>query len=872
MMGQRSDEGKSPSRTRSVSQAACLATTQFVTCLLLICFVHADVKDCRAEDPSSEPIPDLIQFNRDVRPILSDHCFACHGPDKNQRKADLRLDQEQGLLGSQDAPGPVVPRQRNESELWRRLLSEDPEERMPPAEFGKDLTERQKEVLGRWIDQGATWQGHWAFQPLTHPTPPSPAPLTIPGHPIDAWVDATLVPLKLKRSQEADRVTLIRRLSFDLTGLPPTPAEVRDFVQDTRQDAYERLVDRLLASPRYGERMAIWWLDLVRYADTVGYHGDQPMSIYPYREYVIRSFNANKPFDEFTIEQLAGDLLPSPTVEQRIASGYNRLGMMSAEGGVQPKEYLAKYISERVRNLSGTWLGVTLGCCECHDHKYDPFTTKDFYSMEAFFADIEERGLYSGSEGTGVWGPSLQLPTAEQAARRSELQEALTRARATLQTETPERLAAQAEWEKSPGALESLPEPVRAALAVVASERNDEQRATLANHFRDHWPGLNDQREEVKKLEAELQALERSIPVTLVTQTVSPRTIRVLKRGNWMDESGPEVTPSVPGLLPQPSATTERLNRLDLARWVVSSDNPLTARVFVNRLWKQLFGAGLSRKLDDLGAQGEWPSHPELLDHLASQWIQSDWNVKALVRYIVLSETYRQSSFASESLRQFDPYNRYLARQSRFRLDAELVRDNALAISGLLVEQVGGPSVKPFQPPGYWAYLNFPTREWENGQGSELYRRGLYTHWQRQYLHPAMLAFDAPSREECTAERPRSNTPLQSLVLLNDPSYVESARSFAERILREGGPSEEDRLTWAFQQALSRDPLPRERQILGTLVSQHFEEYTQDPMAAQELLSMGGKPPAQDLPPAEWAAWTSAARTILNLHETITRN
>lgn len=866
MMGQRSQREANLS---SLLQRA-------ASWLVILTFISAGgligAVTCAAEEATNGRVPDAIQFNRDVRPILADHCFACHGPDKNQRKADLRLDQEQGLLGSKDAPGPVVPGQRDDSELWRRVISDDAEERMPPPEFGKDLTDEQKQILAKWIDQGGTWQGHWAFQPLAPVAPPAPVPLTVPGHPIDAWIDATLATQQLKRAPEADRVTLIRRLSFDLTGLPPTPSEVRDFVQDSRHDAYERLVDRLLASPRYGERMAIWWLDLVRYADTVGYHGDQPMSIYPYREYVIRSFNANKPFNEFTIEQLAGDLLPSPTIEQRVASGYNRLGMMSAEGGVQPKEYLAKYISERVRNVSGTWLGITLGCSECHDHKFDPFTAKDFYSMEAFFADIEERGLYSGSEGTGVWGPSLQLPTPEQQSRGAELQQALAAARAALETSTPERLAAQSEWEKSPGPLEAIPEPVRAALAVESGQRNDEQRALLAAHFRAQWPGLSSEREQVKKLEAELQAHERTIAVTLVTQTVPPRTIRILKRGNWMDESGPEVVPSVPGVLPQPAASSERLNRLDLARWVVSSDNPLTARVFVNRLWKQLFGAGLSRKLDDLGAQGEWPSHPELLDHLAGQWVQSGWNVKALVRYIVLSETYRQSSLASESLRQVDPYNRFLARQGRFRLDAELVRDNALAVSGLLVEQVGGPSVKPFQPAGYWAYLNFPTREWENGKGTELYRRGLYTHWQRQYLHPAMLAFDAPSREECTAERPRSNTPLQSLVLLNDPSYIEAARSFAERMLLEGGSSPDERLNWAFQQALSRDPLPRERQILGTLAAQHLSEYTEDLAAAQELLSMGATPPRADLPPAEWAAWTSVARAILNLHETITRN
>jgi hypothetical protein len=837
-----------------------------IACLIVSLAFHA--MPARGD----EPLPEVVQFNRDVRPILSDHCFACHGPDKNKREADLRLDQQAGLVGTPDAPGVVLAGDREQSELWRRILTADSDERMPPPEFGKELSPRQREILGRWIDQGAPWQGHWAFQPVIAPVLPPAAPLQPAPHPVDTLVRDALRKQSMEPSPEADRVTLIRRLSFDLLGLPPTPAEVQTFLADPRGDAYERLVDRLLASPHYGERMAQWWLDLVRYADTVGYHGDQPMSVSPFRDYVIRSFNENKPFDQFTVEQLAGDLLPSPTIEQRVASGYNRLGMMSAEGGVQPKEYLAKYIAERVRNVSGTWLGVTLGCAECHDHKYDPFTTRDFYAMEAFFADIQEQGLYSGSEGTGVWGPSLQLPTDEQSARREQLRQELTAAQASLQAETPERIAAQQAWEQSPGAPESLPEPVRQALAVAVDARTPEQKTTLANHFRATAPLLAGDRDRVQKLEADLAALERTIPVSLVTSTVAPRMVRVLARGNWMDESGAEVQPATPGILPGTAPREQRLNRLDLAQWLVRRDNPLTARVFVNRLWKQYFGSGLSRKLDDLGAQGETPSHPELLDHLAAAWMDSGWNVKQLVRYIVLSETYRQSSVSSEAQRQLDPYNRWLARQGRFRLEAELVRDNALAVSGLLVQSIGGPSVKPYQPPGYWAYLNFPTREWENGRGQDLYRRGLYTHWQRQYLHPALLAFDAPSREECTAERPRSNTPLQSLVLLNDPCYVEAARKFAERMMLEGGTAAEDRIRWAFQQALSRLPNASELAVLRQLQERHLADYTADPAAAQEATSVGEHPVPEGISRAELASWISVTRTILNLHETITRN
>lgn len=778
-----------------------------------------------ADSPSlGSPSPAVIEFNRDIRPILSDRCFACHGPDKNKRKADLRLDTRQGLLGTAGKPGVVVPSKPEESELWRRVTSNSADERMPPPAFAKKLSDADRQVLLRWIEQGGKWEGHWAFLPIGHPQPPAVSSGPKPKNGIDRFVLEALAEHHLTASPEADPVTLVRRLRFDLTGLPPSTEEVDAFAADPSERSYERLVDRLLASPEFGERMAIWWLDLVRYADTVGYHGDQPMSVYPFRDFVIKSFNENKPFDQFTVEQLAGDLLPHPTTEQKVASGYNRLGMMSAEGGVQPKEYLSKYIAERVRNVSGAWLGVTFGCCECHNHKYDPFTQRDFYSLEAFFADIEERGLYSGAEHDGSWGPSIKLPTPEQQREQERLAREIATLRKTLEPS--------------------------ASLSADAAKAKQQELASLTT---------------------ESARLQKQIPTTLITVSLTPRPIRILGRGNWMDETGAIVQPAFPEVFPHPKPREDRLTRLDLAHWVTSKDNPLTARVFVNRMWKLFLGAGLSRKLDDQGAQGDWPSHPKLLDWLAGQFIDSKWNVKQTIKLIVMSGTYRQSSAFRTDLAEVDQDNRWLARQGRFRLEAEMVRDSALKISGLISEKVGGPSVKPYQPRGYWAYLNFPPREWQNGTGNELYRRSLYTHWQRQYLHPAMLAFDAPGREECTAERPRSNTPLQSLVLMNDPEFVEAARTFAERTLKQTGLTTDDRLVWAFRRAVSRRPTDAERSVLVGLLKAHSAEYATDSVAVDQLLAIGAHPVSPNIDRPSLAAWISVCRTLLNLHEAITR-
>ncbi len=974
----------------------------------------------------------------------------------------MRLDTPSGLFGEGNAKGAVVPGSLSDSQLIERILATD-DKIMPPVSSAKKLRPEEIERLSRWVKEGATYEGHWAFQPIQVPKLPEQAVGVLPvANEIDRFLNRAIAENRLTIADEADRRTLIRRLSFDLIGLPPTPEEVEAFVKDTRPNAYELLVDRLLESEHYGEKMAIGWLDLVRYADTVGYHGDQPMSVSPFRDYIIQSFNQNRPFDQFTIEQLAGDLLANPTQSQQIAAGYNRLGMMSAEGGVQDKEYLAKYIAERVRNVGGTWLGVTLGCCECHDHKYDPFSTKDFYRFEAFFADIEEKGLYSGANASGEWGPSFKVMTSEQRRRLEELDRdiaeqkeklvapnqeldqdqakwesllpnwkmvrplAATAKHGTVLTikeddsilasgETPDRDAyefelnglptganalrievlpdaslpqkgpgragngnfvlseikvlkadgemlelesASASFEQTeaskgnpynkwavaaaidrdakgakwgwgilgqtgrpnhavfllkegttfesgqtyriileqnldnpkhtigrlriavttaikPSAIPGVDETTWTALAKEASQRNDNERKAIANFYRSTAPRLEPIRKELAEKEAERKKYEASIPSMLATKSVAPRMVRVLARGNWMDEQGEIVKPAFPDVLPTEYAKStlakqKDLNRLDLAKWLVSPDHPLTSRVLVNRLWKQFYGTGLSRRLDDFGSQGEPPSHPELLDWLARRMIDSKWDVKGMVRLMVTSAAYRRDSKVESTMASIDPTNRWYARQNRFRLDAELVRDNALAASGLLVRKVGGVSVKPYQPPGYWAYLNFPQREWANGIGEELYRRGLYTHWQRQYLHPSLMTFDAPSREECTAERMRSNTPLQSLVLLNDPSYVEAARGLAAHAMSSVKETKE-RMQWMAQRTLSRKLTSEELEVLERLHAKHLEEMAQDASAVDRLLKVGALPTPSELDRVQLAAWTSIARTMLNLHETITR-
>jgi mono/diheme cytochrome c family protein len=1008
-----------------------------------LCWLGLAGPTSAAESAQARP----VDFNREIRPILSAHCFACHGPDAAERKAELRLDTKAGALADLGGHFALAPGKADESELVRRISSSDPNEVMPPATSGKKLTADQIALLRRWVVEGAPWQGHWAYVKAARPAVPPASAAPDAATPIDRFVRAKLTELKLAPSPEADRGTLIRRLSFDLTGLPPAPRDVDAFQRDETPQAYENLVNRMLASPHYGERMAMYWLDLVRFADTNGFHGDNHRDISLYRDYVIGSFNENKPFDRFTLEQLAGDLVSDVSRETKVASGYNHLLMTTREGGAQPKEYLAKYAADRVRNASSLWLGATMGCAECHDHKFDPFLTKDFYSFAAFFADIKEVAV-------GVQ-EQVMLPDEHQTTKLAQFDEQIAAIRQALETATPELESGQSQWEatvqsqaaewkplkpsgavaasgasftiaedgstlvggttaasdiytivapvslsglsavrlevlshnslpgKGPGraangnfvlseirctlapmlnpaaarplvfqeasadfAQEGLavsaaidgnpatgwavapktgqehvavfevqgappaadailtfelvqahgdahnlgrfrisatnsPQPVRARqgvpkdvleiLAVGGASRTDKQKQALAAHYRSIAPALETARKQLAEAEQAKAGFVKTVPTTLVSMSVEPRAMRILPRGNWLSDAGEVVGPAVPAFLPPLGVKDRRATRLDLARWMVSPDNPLVARVFVNRLWKLVFGQGIVKTLDDFGAQGTAPTHPELLDWLATEFVESNWDVKHMLKLMVMSASYRQSSATGEQLRQVDPYNKWLARQSRFRLDAEMVRDNALAISGLLSLRIGGVSVKPYQPRGYWAHLNFPVREYESDHGESQYRRGLYTYWARTFLHPSLLAFDAPTREECAVERPRSNTPLQALVLLNDPTYVEAARVFARRVLAEGGADTAARLRWAYRQALSREPNAQELNVLAGLLDKHRSEYAADPSAAQQLLSAGEAPLSDNMDRAELAAWTSVVRVLLNLHETITR-
>jgi hypothetical protein len=619
-------------------------------------------------------------------------------------------------------------------------------------------------------------------------------------------------------------------LYIDFIGLPPAPENVDTFIAARTADSYERLLDQLLASPHYGERMAIYWLDLVRYADTVGYHGDQEHHISPYRDWVISSLNANKPFDQFTREQLAGDLIPGSSVEQKIASGYNRVLQTSHEGGVQPKEYLAIYAADHLRNLSAVWMGATLGCAQCHDHKFDPYTTRDFYSMAAFFTDIDEAQHLTRAFDVSPTPryPELELLTPNDEASLTTLER---------QRELVAKRIEDAKAKADKTALKSL-------------EKN------------------------LAKIAAEQDQIHQKARRTMITVAIEPRVTRILPRGNWLDETGPIVEPAIPTFLGQLNTDGRRATRLDLANWLTDSKTGaggLTARVMVNRMWYLLFGRGLAPSLDDFGGQGQAPDHAELLDMLANEFVRSGWNIKHMMKMIATSRTYRQSSHVSPALYEKDPLNRLVARQNRYRYSAESVRDATLSISGLLVPTIGGASIHPYQPAGYYRHLNFPIREYEADKDQRQWRRGVYMHWQRQYLHPMLKALDAPSREECTVERPRSNTALAALVLLNDPSYVEAARAFACRILQEGGATTDERINFAFRQAMCRSADATELQSLQTLLAQSQRFYAGRPDAAIALLTIGLSPVPKEIDKAELASWTIAARTVLNLNEVITR-
>ncbi|MCL6505115.1 MAG: PSD1 and planctomycete cytochrome C domain-containing protein [Pirellulales bacterium] len=1023
--------------------------------LLLLCFALAVFSRLGV---AAEP----VNFSRDIRPILSNTCYKCHGPDEKERQANLRLDTSEGLLARSSGELPIVaPGDSQASELYRRIATDNPDEKMPPPSSGKRLSPEQIDLIRRWIDEGAEWKPHWAFVPVVRPEPPAVRHEELVRNPIDRFVFARLEAEGLEPAPPADRVTLIRRLTLDLTGLPPTPEEVDAFLADSTADALDRLISRLLASPRYGEHMARYWLDAARYGDTHGLHLDNERSLWPYRDWVIAAFNQNMPFDRFTVEQLAGDLLPDATRQQRVASGFNRCNVSTSEGGSIDEEVRVRYAVDRVETTATVFLGLTLGCAVCHDHKYDPFTQRDFYQLMAYFNSVAEAAM----DGNALLPPPiLAVPTPEQEQQQGELTARLTQVRELIANElaqvqytdpTPDaapalepqevvwidddlppgaqptadggewqwaaapapvyagarastRTAAglsqhfftganpglrvgeqdtlfcyvyldpqdpprevmlqfndgswehraawgedlipwgapgsasrklmgplpapgrwvrlevpaaevglaagavmngwaftqhggtvywdragivtrvpqggqpfesQAVWEVVEHALggASLPEPVRKAVQTAPADRTPEQAQTLRQHFllhvypptRSHFEPLLGQQAELEK---QLKDLEAAIPKTMVMQDLpQPRQTYILIRGAY-DKPGEPVQPGTPAALP-PLPADAPPNRLGLARWLVDPSHPLTARVTVNRLWQQLFGAGLVRTPEDFGSQGQWPTHPELLDWLASEFIASGWNVQHMLRLMVGSYTYQQASRLTPELWERDPANALLARGPRFRLDAEVVRDAALYSSGLLVEQIGGRSVKPYQPPGVWEAVGFVgsnTSVFTRDSGPALYRRSVYTFWKRTAPPPGLAAFDAPSRETCTVRRARTNTPLQSLVLMNDEQYVEAARHLAQRMLS-AGPEARERLRYGFRWVAARQPDEAELDVLLRVLAAQQAEFQADPAAAEKLLSVGESPRPPEMDAVELAAYTMVGNLLLNLDEAITK-
>ena len=1041
--------------------------------------IVAVIAACAGRSTGAEPEGGRVRFNRDIRPILSSACFRCHGADANAREAELRLDQRANAVVDRDGYRVIVPGKLDESELIRRITTKDESERMPPPDERRQLSNAEVELLRRWIRDGARYERHWAFIAPRRPAIPQVTLAQWPRNAIDCFVLARLQREGLGPSPEADKATLIRRVTLDLTGLPPTPEEVDAFRADTSPKAYEKLVDRLLTSPRYGEHMARYWLDAARYADSNGYFTDAERSMWPWRDWVIAAFNANMPFDQFTIEQLAGDLLPNATRSQRIASGFNRNHMINNESGSIPEEFRVEYVADRLKTTGTVWLGLTIGCARCHDHKFDPISQRDFYRLFAFFNNVPEKGV-DGSKGNAA--PLLRVPSPAQERTLAALDAELAKAR-TAYKEFEQMIAAgQAEWEKKfAQSVASIPpeglvvhfpldsravtsfdakrgavrvpedvsfgtgvvgravqldsgKPVTAAFdfafgnrqpfslgvwinsktsaGCIVSKTNDSdafrgfdlslRKGRLLFHLIHRWKDdaievathdtlatgrwhhvlvtydgsgrasgvkvfVNGKRQAVdvnvdsltgsvandepwrigrrqssasfegridelriyrrvlsereafelatgqlirgvsavplerrepdlarrlteywidhhapsaiRKSRMQLAALKKSrdafantIPTVMVMQEMaSPRDTFVLIRGAY-DRHGEKVTAGLPAALGTWPESVPR-NRLGFARWLVSPQNPLTARVTVNRIWQQFFGTGIVRTTEDFGTQGEWPSHPGLLDWLAVEFVESGWDVKHLVRLIVHSAAYRQRSAATVEQFTTDPLNRNLGRGPRFRLDAEAIRDQALAASGLLVEKLGGPSVRPYQPPGLWKAVSYDGQlEYAPSSGGALYRRSLYTFWKRQSPPPNMLAFDAGSRETCSVRRSRTNTPLQALVLMNDPVFVEAAVHLAQRALRESpGPTAEQRARYAFRLAVVRQPEADELRVLTTLYQQQRQRFREDLQAAQRLLASVNSDCAPD-ERAELAAWTTVANLILSLDETITRN
>ena len=1004
-----------------------------------------------------------IDFDRDIKPILSDNCYHCHGPDGESREADLRMDQKESVFEERDDYWIVLPGEPDESELVARLITSDEDEMMPPAESGKELTAEQIELLQRWVAEGAPWKEHWSFVPPSRPQLTDTKHLEGARNEIDYFVMRRLAAVGLKPEAAADRRTLARRLYLDLTGLPPTAEQTQKFVDDHSDEAYEQLVDQLLASPQYGERMTVAWLDQARYADTNGFSIDGGRHMWLWRDWVINAYNQNMPFDQFAIEQLAGDLLPEATTDQLVATGFNRNHMITHEGGTINEENLANYASDRVRTTAEVFMGLTMGCAQCHDHKYDPLTQRDYYRFLAYFNTLGDKGR-DGDGGIN----SIPKIEATSILGRNEIEANQLRSQLqVLQQQQKQPLASQAAWEKeakrelaglgqglklvpaeilkfstpnrgggfelrdkqtlylkdgggrspsiltkisqekvtglrivfypdesfkngglgygekeglegsflltslsasatalpseqvdlyemidfssatasvshpdhpavdciaptdtegwSPGShvtspqsitfkfsqpvnasetpyltvmmvwggggkltggkcriftisgnddQTNLPQDVQEALDISAAQRSPQQAERLRVYHASLAPERANLRYQIANLEERLETLTSKFEVMVMNTSKKPRKTHMLNRGQY-DQPGEEVTAGVPVGLPQPPADFPK-NRLGLARWLVQPDHPLTSRVAVNRLWQMFFGRGIVFTSADFGSQGSPPTHPKLLDWLALEFIESGWDVKHLVKTMVMSSAYRQSSVTTPEKLEADPYNQLLSRGPRFRLEAEFVRDAVLQVSGLLTERIGGPSVRPYQPPNLWREISHygsspaTSQVFVQDHGERLYRRSMYTYWKRTVPPPSMISFDAPSRETCTMQRERTNTPLQALVMLNDPQFVEASRNFAERILLASNETEA-RIRFAFEQALSRPPSDAELAIVRKTLDQELTRFRANPDAAAAYLQYGEADRDSDLTLEEHAAWTTVATLIFNLSEMITK-
>ncbi len=802
--------------------------------------------------PASPPSR-KIDYARDVRPILSRNCFQCHGPDDQARKGDLRLDERASALGELPTGSrAIVPERPDASELMERVTTEDLSLAMPPPKAGKRLSEVEVATLRRWIEEGATYSKHWAYVRPVRRAIPAVSDRAWPVNEIDYFILAGLDRENLRPAPASDRGSLLRRVALDLTGLPPTIEEADRFIHDTRPDAYEHAVDRLLAKPSYGERWAAVWIDLARYADSQGYIHDPARTIWRWRDWLIEALNENLPYDRFTAEVLAGDLLPNPSPSQVIATGFHRNTTNNTEGGANPEEYRHASVVDRVNTTMQVWMGTTLGCAQCHSHKYDPFTQKEYYQLFAIFNATEDNNSET---------PLLEIAHIGREDDRSRLAARLAESKTRLDEATRKVDLQREEWERAVERA-ALPKEIGEIVALPADQRKKEQLDKLTSYHRSLDADWSSRQADATAVQIEF---DKVTTTTLVMKEGPARATHVAIRGEFQNR-GESVGPGVPAAL-HPVPAGEKLDRLGLARWIVDPENPLTARVAANRLWQEVFGVGIVETSEEFGSQGDPPSNPDLLDWLATEYVRVGWDTKQLLKRIVMSAAYCQSSHVSYELTSRDPFNRLVARGPRVRLPAETVRDQALFVAGLLSAKMYGPPVHPPQAINGLAAAFGASTDWETSRGEDRHRRALYTRWRRNLPYASMITFDAPERSVCSVRRIRTNTPLQALVTLNDQVYVEAAQALARRILADGGDTVSSRASYGFRLALTRLPTGEESQRLIILYESARAALAADPVKAGALATkpIGSLPEGMNTVDA--AAWTAVANVLLNLDE-----